>query len=350
MPTANLNLKVTLAARPAPRNAAAKLRLTIDPLSKAITHQDLLVWWSGNPTQSQLSLQLDDEPEFSPAWSWENPGVTERAVVRIDGQFIPDDGVTHRLTVRIRELKDGVPWSPPAIVPIVGGVRRLPTAEQPAWCGATLIRQAGPDADALIEVQWRHHGAVKLMAKTTHSGMVVLGYADADESRFMVEGLGAKLKTASEPVMIGVCAIDGGQFGPPLWAARPIALNRHLAPQILEYNRDRLTKVALTHYALNTYLVAQLRADSADQRRERHVHRRNHAHAAAAQDQGHRETGRTGRARRLRTLRGALESGSHRAPRRIHARPRSGRRGAARTHADRRRRQGRCLRCASSCV
>lgn len=261
MPTANFNLKVTLTARPAPRNAAAKLRLTTDPLSKAITHQDLLVWWSGDPRQSHLSLQLDDEPEFSPAWSWENPGVTERAVVRIDGHFIPDDGVTHRLTVRLRELKDGVPWSAPTVIPIMGGVRRLPTAEQPAWCGATLIRQAGPDADALIEVQWRHHGAVKLVAQTAHSGTLVLGYADADESRFMVEGLGAKLKTPSEPVMIGVCAIDGGQFGPPLWAARPIALNRHLAPQILEYNRDRLTKVALTHYALNTYLVGTLKAD-----------------------------------------------------------------------------------------
>lgn len=261
MPTLKFKITVALTAKPAPRNAAAKLRLTTDPLSKAITHQDLLVWWSGYPPQSQISLQLDDEPEFFPDWIWENPGVTERAIVRIDGQFIPDDGLTHRLKVRIRELKDGAPWSPPAIVPVVGGVKHLPTAEQPAWCGATLIRQAGPDADALIEVQWRHQGAVKLMAKTEHSGTVELGYADADESAFMVEDLGAQLKTSAEQVTIGVCAIDGGQFGPPLWAVRPIELKWYFPPQIVEYNRDRLTRVAMSHYALNTYLVAQLRAD-----------------------------------------------------------------------------------------
>lgn len=259
MPTAHLTIRVALASTLAPRHAGAKLSLKTDPLSKAILNQDLLVWWSGNPTQSQISLQLDDRPEFSPAWVWENPGVTDRAVVRIDGDFIPDDGVTHQLKVRIRELKDGAPWSHPASVPLMGGVKRRPTAEQPAWCGTTLLRQATPDADALIEVRWRHHGAVKLVAKTDNANLV-LGYADADEDVFMVEDLGVKLTEPTARVTIGACAIAGGQFGPPLWG-NPIDLKRHVPPQVFADNRDHLTRVALNHYALNTYLVGKLKAD-----------------------------------------------------------------------------------------
>ncbi|TCT21196.1 hypothetical protein [Thiobaca trueperi] len=256
----NFKIKVALVSKLAPRGAGAKLKLTTDPLSKAILSQELWVWWQGDPHQSRLTLQLDDQPEAVPIWVWLNPGVTDRAIVRITDPEIPDDGVTHRLTVRIWELKDGEPCSAPAVLPLAGGIKRLPTTEQPEWCGATLRRQATPDTDALIHVQWRHPGAVKIVAHATKAGTFILGYADADEHECFIEDLGGKLTDHTEQVRIGVCAIDGGQFGLPTWS-EPLLLNWHKPPMVYPRNPDQATAVKLNQYGLESFITSTINAN-----------------------------------------------------------------------------------------
>jgi hypothetical protein len=122
-------------------------------------------------------------------------------VVRIDGAEIPGDGLTHRVTVSAWQ-QVGTTTSPKAtlseyLAPRTCGpcrprvVRRHPQA--PGHGPAISQHRQLPD---LVEVKWRHPGAVALFAKFMKSGKTAIakvGVADHQEARFMAEGVSAKL-------------------------------------------------------------------------------------------------------------------------------------------------------------
>lgn len=278
----------TLAANalPGPRGLNAQMKIITDPHNPAlILDQSLLLWFHGHPSQCQVSVQMDDEPEFQPAWTWENPGHTQPAILRIDSAEIPGDGMTHRLTIYARYAISGK-TSAPATIALSAKTTHTQLQETPEWCGATLIRQGEAYLADLTEVQWRHPGAVKIVAQykvlnTAKTGWIdterTVGYADHDDDACLIEDLGTKIWTGSNAirnVTFGVAAISKNQFGPIQWAAQPLGiqsrnpLDTHAPTPI---HPDQATQQSITGeilprqtWAIPTPFTALIRAAVAD--------------------------------------------------------------------------------------
>jgi hypothetical protein len=171
---------------------------------------------------------VDDQPEIQPAATWENPNSPQPAVVRIDGAEIPGDGLTHRVTVSAWQ-QVGTTTSPKAtlseyLAPRTCAPGRSPEVvrgdpQAPGHGPAISQHRQLPD---LVEVKWRHPGAVALFAKFLKSGktaIVQIGVADHQEAVYMAEGVSALMGYTANPidVYLGVAAIARGH----LWGRLP---------------------------------------------------------------------------------------------------------------------------------
>ena len=59
---------------------------------------DWIYWCWTN--QCTLTLQMDNGPEFEPSFTWQNPGTTHPAILRVELSELPGDGSIHAITVR----------------------------------------------------------------------------------------------------------------------------------------------------------------------------------------------------------------------------------------------------------
>ena len=258
----------------APPGLGLKMNLVTDPQRpEVILDQFLRIWFQGQPSAVKVAYQVDDQPEIQPAATWENPGTTQPAILRIDGAEIPGDGLTHRVTVSAWQ-QSGTATSPRASVSEYLATPDVRPTAVPEWCGATLKRQATglqyhstgqlPD---LVEVKWRHPGAVALFAKFMKSGktaIVQVGVADHQEEHFMAEGVSAKLGYTFAPanVYFGVAAIARGTYGAITWQSAPVQIKGFDAFQIPEpAHPDAATRQELDNYEFAAAILALLQAE-----------------------------------------------------------------------------------------
>ncbi|MFZ4790833.1 MAG: hypothetical protein ACOYMW_08080 [Candidatus Competibacteraceae bacterium] len=251
--TAALRLLARQGTAKAPSGLAMQMNILTDPTRPDIVlDQYLLVWFNGHPSQCRIALKIDDGAEFQPAFTWENPGVTAPAIVKIASAEIAGDGMNHRITVSVWQAI-GTQTSARSTFTDYAKTPNLRPATQPEWCGATSIRQgetirSGPwnwvygNIPDLTRIEWRHTGAVQIIAKIPVRNIktgaftqtkVTLGYADHDETRFYVENLGLKFGWSGgnlQNVLFGVAAIHHGTFGPITWANAPVKI-REVNPQ-----------------------------------------------------------------------------------------------------------------------
>ena len=237
----------------APSGLGAKMTIITDPFRPdVIRDQYLSVWFNGHPQHCRIALKMDDEPETQPDFTWQNPGETHAAVIRIDSAAIAGDGKSHLIKVSVWQAV-GNQVSTRATTTIYAKIPTVRPATQPAWCGATPIRQGETRYSApsvisghigdLTRIDWRHTGAVQIMAKIptytkTASGawvwktrLMTLGYADHDETTFLAENIGISIGWQDgglHDVLFGVAAIQNGQFGPVTWASTPVKIREIL--------------------------------------------------------------------------------------------------------------------------
>lgn len=250
-----------------------KMHIVSDPQRPGtVLDQYLRVWFNGIPSKCRLSYQVDDQPEQQPAAVWENPNSPQPAVLRIDGAEIPGDGLTHRVTVSAWQ-QVGSTVSPKATISEYLATPDVRPAVSPEWCGATLIRQATglayhstghlPD---LVEVQWRHPGAVAIFAKFQKSGKTTIakvGVADHQEAFYRAEGVSALIGYTANPidVYLGVAAIARGTYGPITWQAKPIKIKGFTEFQLpLAASHDTATMQTLGYIQLQDAVRATLAA------------------------------------------------------------------------------------------
>lgn len=241
-----------------PSGLGAKMTIITDPFRPdMIRDQYLRVWFNGHPQHCRIALQIDDGVEFQPAFTWQNPGVTRQAILKIDEAEIPGDGQTHQIMISVWQAV-GNRTSARATLRLFDRTPNPRPTLQPAWCGVTAIRRGesirtvlpgygnvitGHISD-LTRVDWRHTGAVQIMAKIpvrnsktgvwSHS-ILTLGYADYHETCFYVENLGSRLGWTNGillDVLLGVAAIQHGKFGPIHWANAPVKI-REVYPRPL---------------------------------------------------------------------------------------------------------------------
>jgi hypothetical protein len=258
-----LSLLAKRVAPQPPRGLGMKMHVISDPRRPGvILDQYLRVWFFGLPSAVRISYQVDDQPERQPAATWENPHSPQPAVIRIDGAEIPGDGLTHRVTVAAWQ-QVGATTSPKATLSDYLATPDGRPLAIPEWCGATLIRQATglalhstghlPD---LVEIQWRHPGAVALFAKFQKSGKTTLakvGVADHQEAFYRAEGVSALIGYTANPidVYLGVAAMARGTYGAITWQATPIKIkgfDEFLLPE--PANPDAATRQVLNAYTL----------------------------------------------------------------------------------------------------
>ena len=253
-----------------PTGLGMKMTILTDPYRPdVIRDQYLMVWFNGNPNQCKIALQIDDGAEFQPAFTWQNPGTTSSAILKIDGAEIPGDGQSHLIKVSVWQAI-GQSTSARATLSDYAKTPTVRPATQPSWCGVTAIRQGetlystdgyhsiiGHIGD-LTRVEWRHTGAVKIMAKvpvanekTTgfHDSIISVGYADYDETQFFAEGIGSNIGWRGgdfHNVLFGVAAIHGGQFGPITWANTPVKIKEvYQNPSIAPNSPDDIAGTAI---------------------------------------------------------------------------------------------------------
>ncbi len=259
----SLKLSMATGAPQPPETVGAQMRLVYDPNdADIILDQYLIVWFSGNPSVVRVALKIDDGEEFIPALTWQNPGTTNPAVVRIDAAAIPGDGLTHRITAFVWQQVGSVTSSRKS-VSVYAKTPAPRTVDQPAWCSATLIRQSVTELGDLTRVEWRHSGAVKLFAKFNVlnakktafiESVATLGYADYDEDTFYAENVGLKLTVSPDNVRFGVAAIDRGTFGPIRWAANTVSIKKWSEYKAPDTNPDTPTAQEWTEYDLILFL------------------------------------------------------------------------------------------------
>ena len=239
-----------------PSGLGMQMTIIADPYRPdVILDQVLRVWFNGHPSQCRVALKIDDGAEFQPAFTWQNPGVTAPAIVRIDSAAIAGDGMNHQITVSVWQAV-GTQTSPASTSSQISKTPFIRTTLKPEWCGATLIRQGEFEqldthrneivsVSDLTRIEWRHPGAVKIIARVpveyTQSKAIlsdkVIGYADYNETTFYAEDVGLKCAFAGhvlQDVLFGVAAIQNGSFGPITWANAPIKI------------RDRYTRKPVT--------------------------------------------------------------------------------------------------------
>lgn len=253
-----------------PTGLGMKMTILTDPYRPdVIRDQYLMVWFNGNPNQCKIALQIDDGAEFQPAFTWQNPGTTSSAILKIDGAEIPGDGQSHLIKVSVWQAI-GQSTSARATLSDYAKTPTVRPATQPSWCGVTAIRQGetlystdgyhsiiGHIGD-LTRVEWRHTGAVRIMAKvpvanekTTgfHDSIISVGYADYDETQFFAEGIGSNIGWRGgdfHNVLFGVAAIHGGQFGPITWANTPVKIKEvYQSPSITPNSPDDIAGTAI---------------------------------------------------------------------------------------------------------
>ena len=233
-----------------PSGLGMQMKIVTDPYRpEVILDQSLRVWFNGQPGQCKIALKLDDSAEFQPAFVWQNPGVTQPAILKIDSAAIAGDGQNHLIKVSVWQAV-GNRTSARATLSNYAKTPTVRPATQPAWCGATPIRQgetlysapytiSGHISD-LTRIDWRHTGAVQIMAKVPvanektagfHQSIVTLGYADHDETTFVAEAVGLLIGWRNgllHEVLFGVASIHHGQFGPVTWANAPVHIREIL--------------------------------------------------------------------------------------------------------------------------
>lgn len=260
-------------AAKAPTGLGMKMHVISDPQRPGvILDQFLRVWFNGLPSAVKVSYQVDDQPAQQPAATWENPNSPQPAVLRIDGAEIPGDGLTHRVTVSAWQ-QVGTTTSPKASISEYLATPDMRPLEIPEWCGATLIRQAaGPAYNStghlpdLVEIKWRHPGAVAIFAKFQESGKTVIakvGVADHQEAFYRAEGVSALIGYTANPIEIfmGVAAIARGTYGSITWQAKPIKIKGFKDFQLPQAaSPDIATKQTLGDYQLQEAVQATLAA------------------------------------------------------------------------------------------
>ena len=235
-----------------PSGLGMQMKIIADPYRpEVILDQSLRVWFNGHPGQCKVALKLDDGAEFQPAFVWQNPGVTQPAILKIDRAEIAGDGQSHLIKVSVWQAV-GNRTSARATLSDYAKTPTVRPATQPEWCGATPIRQGetlystdgyhsvmGHISD-LTRIDWRHTGAVQIMAKVPvanektagfHQSIVTLGYADHDETTFVAEAVGLLIGWRNgllHEVLFGVASIHHGQFGPVTWANAPVHIREIL--------------------------------------------------------------------------------------------------------------------------
>lgn len=241
-----------------PEALGAAMQITTDRQG-LILDQYLRVWACGHPSAFRLTVQVDDEPVLTPDFTWQNPGHTAPALLKIAATAIPGDGFTHRLTIRTWHDINGA-VSEAAVATLYTQTPRLTPTDTPEWCSAEVVRQTTSKLGDLVRIQWRHDGAVRIMARyqkrKTFPGTLswveeTLGYGDYDETEGWVEDLGAKVwdmvPGKLRKVWIGVAAMHGGRFGPIRWATEPVQVKERQdgyswAGEGFTYPPDQLTK------------------------------------------------------------------------------------------------------------
>ncbi|MBP6734533.1 MAG: hypothetical protein KAX64_05260 [Chromatiaceae bacterium] len=262
--------RVSLATRSvpptAPRGLGMKMTVITDPKRPdLVIDQFLRLWYWGLPSAVRVAYQVDDQPEQQPATTWENPGQTQPAILRIAGAEIPGDGRTHRVTVSAWQ-QVGVATSPRASVSEYLSTPDVRPTAVPEWCGAELLRQATPYLADLSRLRWRHPGAVGLFAKFMKGGktqIAHLGVADHQETEFLAEGVALLMGRtfALANVYFGVAAVARNQYGPITWAVRPVEIKGYEDINTpLPLNPDRVTRQEIGRTALGTDVLATLTA------------------------------------------------------------------------------------------
>ncbi len=249
-----------------------KMHLITDPKRPdLVIDQFLRLWYWGLPSAVRVAYQVDDQPEQQPAATWENPGKTQPAILRIEGAEIPGDGRTHRVTVSAWQ-QVGTATSPRASVSEYLSTPDVRPTAVPEWCGAELLRQATPYLADLSRVRWRHPGAVGLFVKFTEGSKTTLtqiGVADHQESEYLAEGVALLIgrSIGLTKVYFGVAAVARNQYGPITWAVLPVTIPgfEEINPPAF-LNPDRLSREELDSTELGDWvrdaLAAQLGASA----------------------------------------------------------------------------------------
>ena len=268
--------RVSLATRSvpptAPRGLGMKMHLVTDPKRPdLVIDQFLRLWYWGLPSAVKVAYQVDDQPEQQPAATWENPGQTQPAILRIAGAEIPGDGRSHRVTVSAWQ-QVGTATSPRASVSEYLSTPDMRPTAVPEWCGAELLRQATPYLADLSRVRWRHPGAVGLFVKFTEGSKTTLaqiGVADHQEEEFLAEGIALLIHSAigNLDVYFGVASVARNQYGPITWAVLPVTIPgfEEINPPAF-LNPDRFSREELDSTELGDWvrdaLAAQLGASA----------------------------------------------------------------------------------------
>lgn len=255
---------------PAPSDLNALMKIISNPIHpEQVLDQYLWVWVNGSPSVIKLSLKIDDGAEFQPAWTWNNPGTTQPAIIKIDGAEIPGDGLTHRITVAVWQ-EGGGNVSQRATTTLYATTPSQRTGISPEWCGVELLRQSTPELGDLSLVRWRHVGAVRIIVSIpvfdgskTVSKTVTVGYADYDESEFLVENIGVMLQhqlSVFAPVLFGVAAIRSSGSGQILFASHAVHIKTRWPATPAPTLPDADTARGASDYALSIELYGQMAA------------------------------------------------------------------------------------------
>ena len=138
---AKLRLIARQGAAQPPSGLGMQMKIVTDPYRpEVILDQSLRVWFNGQPSQCRIALKMDDSAEFQPAFLWQNPGVTQPAILKIDSAAIAGDGQNHLIKVSVWQAV-GNRTSARATLSDYAKTPTVRPATQPAWCGATPIRQ-----------------------------------------------------------------------------------------------------------------------------------------------------------------------------------------------------------------
>jgi nucleoid DNA-binding protein len=235
-----------------PAGLQSQLRDEINPLQPDDPDEYLQVWFYGHPQQHTLTARIDDAPAFTPAFTWQNPGTMDPAIIKIPLAGLPGDGSTHVITISVSQRINGQ-TSPAATVKTQARLP-LPKPPQPVSIHARLIRQATQEIPDLVEVTWTASSGVIISANlrpqdwgygqdpTKLAGKTVkLGYGNADENALQLEGVGGYFdyETGAEhSVYFSVAEIRHNEIGPPLFTVNPIRIRAYKAETIAPKSPD----------------------------------------------------------------------------------------------------------------
>lgn len=211
----------------APRGLSARLNVIRDRLTDAVLQQALSVWVQTAPPGLHLAVRVDDGPTVEAAFTWENPSSGLPAVLRIAATELPQDGLTHYLTVSAWRETAGC-RSAVATYTFKAQLA-APPVPMPDYISARLVRQNTTELPDLVDITWRASTAVTVMANLRKGAplTVALGVADRDETRLLAEGVGVRFPYPDNqryPVYFGVAGIRSGRESPIRWCETPLLI------------------------------------------------------------------------------------------------------------------------------